>query len=127
MNTRALSIATAIGTVLQLAMVIAGHSNKSIAALFAVLGVSISLVAGIVYAMSAKTGSTSSLAVGGLVAGALCALIGIVVSYLLGDVPAFVLAVGTGSSAITGAIGGALGKLFARGATARSGSQPSTR
>jgi hypothetical protein len=116
MNARALSVATGIGTVLQLAMVIAGHSNKSIAALFAVVGVSISLVAGVIYSASAKGGSTSSLAVGGLLAGGLCALIGIVVSYALGDVPAFVLAAGTGSSAVGGAIGGALGKFFARGA-----------
>jgi hypothetical protein len=116
MNTRALSVATAVGTMLQLAMVLAGHSNKSIAALFAVVGVSISLVAGILYALSAKGGSISSLAVGGLVAGGLCALIGIVVSYALGDVPAFILAVGTLSSAIGGAIGGAIGKVFVRGA-----------
>jgi xanthine/uracil permease len=114
MNTRALVFATAVGTLLQLAMVIAGHSNKSIAALFAVLGVSISLVAGIIYAMSAKGGSTSSLAVGGLIAGGVCALIGIVASYALGDVPALILAVGTASSAVGGAIGGALGKLLVR-------------
>jgi hypothetical protein len=118
MNTRALSVATLVGTVLQLAMVLAGHSNKSVAALFAVLGVSISLVAGIIYAVSAKGGSTSSLAAGGLVAGGLCALIGIIVSYALGDVPALILAVGTASSAVGGAIGGAIGKLFARGAVA---------
>jgi hypothetical protein len=118
MNTRALSVATIVGTVLQLAMVLAGHSNKSIAALFAVVGVSISLVAGIIYAISAKGGSASSLAVGGLVAGGLCALIGIIVSYLMGDVPAMILVIGTVSSAIGGAIGGAIGKLFARGAVA---------
>jgi hypothetical protein len=118
MNSRALVVATAAGTVLQLAMVIAGHSNKSIAALFAVLGVSISLVAGVLYAVRAKGGSASSLAAGGLVAGALCALIGIIVSFLLGDVPAFVLLVGTGSSAVTGAIGGVVGRFFVRGAVA---------
>jgi hypothetical protein len=118
MNTRALAYATAVGTILQLAMVIGGHSNKSIAALFAVLGVSISLVAGVVYAVSARGGSTSLLAVGGLLAGGLCALIGIVVSYALGDVPALILAVGTASSAVGGAIGGVLGKLFVRGTVA---------
>jgi len=118
MNSSALVVATGIGTVLQLAMVIAGHSNKSIAALFGILGVSISLIAGVVYAVKAKQGSTMTLAIGGLVAGGLCALIGIVVSYALGDVPALILLVGTCSSAITGAIGGAAGRLFVRGAEA---------
>jgi xanthine/uracil permease len=116
MNSRALVVATAVGTVLQLAMVIAGHSNKSIAALFAILGVSISLIAGIVYAVQSKGGSVASLALGGLAAGGLCALIGIIVSFLLGDVPASILLVGTCSSAVTGAIGGAAGKLFVRSA-----------
>ena len=121
MNSSALVVATGIGTVLQLAMVIAGHSNKSIAALFAILGVSISLIAGVVYAVRAKQGSTGRLALGGLVAGGLCALIGIIVSYLLGDVPALILLIGTTSSAVTGAIGGAAGRLFARGAEASVG------
>ena len=116
MNSSALVVATGMGTVLQLAMVIAGHSNKSIAALFGIVGVSISLIAGVVYAARAKQGSTMTLAIGGLVAGGLCALLGIVVSYLLGDVPAIILLVGTTSSAVTGAIGGAVGRLFARGA-----------
>jgi hypothetical protein len=118
MNSSALVVATGIGTVLQLAMVIAGHSNKSIAALFGIVGVTISLIAGVVYAVRAKQRSTMQLALGGLVAGALCALIGIVVSYLLGDVPAVILLVGTTSSAVTGAIGGAAGRLFARSAEA---------
>ena len=102
---------TVLGTILQLAMVIAGHSNKSIAALFAVGGMGFSLVAGVVYAMCARGGSTSSLALGGLVAGAVCAAIGIFVSYMLGDVPATLLALGTVSSAVTGAIGGMLGRF----------------
>src|SRR5262249_30248991 len=118
MNSTALVVATGIGTVLQLAMVIAGHSNKSIAALFGILGVSISLIVGVVYAVRAKQGSTMQLALGGLVAGGLCALIGIIVSYMLGDVPALILLVGTTSSAVTGAIGGAAGRLFARGSEA---------
>jgi hypothetical protein len=96
-------------------MVVAGHSNKSIANLFAVGGMGFSLVAGLVYAVVARGGPTSSLAIGGLVAGAACALIGIFVSYMLKDVPVSLLALGTISSAVTGAIGGAIGKLFAHG------------
>ena len=113
-NTRALVLATVVGTVLQVVMVVAGHSNKSIAALFAVGGMGFSLVAGLLYAILAKGGSTSSLAVGGLLAGAICAFIGILISHLLGDVPASLLVLGTVSSAVTGAIGGVIGKLFVR-------------
>lgn len=112
MSTRALLIATAIGTVLQLAMVIAGHSNKSIAKLFAVGGMSLSLIAGVIYAALAG-GSAGSAILGGSVAGGLCALLGIVVSYALKDVTASILAIGTISSAITGAIGGWLGRFLA--------------
>ena len=115
LNSRALLIATVLGTVLQVIMVVAGHSNKSIANLFAVGGMGFSLIAGLVYAIVARGGSTSSLAIGGLVAGAVCALIGIFVSYMLKDVPVTLLALGTVSSAVTGAIGGAIGKFFARG------------
>jgi hypothetical protein len=109
LNTRALLLATTLGTVLQVAMVVAGHSNKAIAGLFAVGGMGFSLIAGLAYAMWARGGSASSLAVGGLVAGALCAFIGIFVSYQLGDVPMSLLALGTISSAVTGAAGGWLG------------------
>lgn len=117
-NSRALVLATMLGTVLQIAMVVAGHSNKAIAGLFAVGGMGFSFVAGLLYAMWARGGSTSSLAVGGAIAGALCALIGIFVSYLLGDVPMSLLALGTISSAVTGAIGGAIGKVVFRAAVA---------
>ena len=114
-NSRALLIATIVGTVLQVAMVVAGHSNKSIAGMFAVGGMGFSLVAGIIYAVTARSGSTMSLVTGGLAAGGLCAFIGIFVSYMLHDVPMSLLALGTISSAVTGAIGGAIGKFFARG------------
>jgi|SRR5581483_11855497 len=106
LNSRALVLAIGLGTVLQVAMVVAGHSNKSIANLFAVGGMGFSLLAGIAYAVFARSGTPSSFAIGGLIAGAACALIGIFVSYMLGDVPVTLLALGTISSAVTGAIGG---------------------
>ena len=111
-NTRALLLAVLLGTVLQVAMVVAGHTNKSIAGLFAIGGMGFSLIAGLAYAMWARGASPSALAVGGLIAGALCAFIGILVSHLLGDVPASLLALGTISSAVTGALGGWLGKFI---------------
>jgi hypothetical protein len=118
MNTRALVTATVLGTVLQLVMVVVGHSHPGVARLFAVGGMSFSFVAGLVYAVLARGGPTSSLTVGGLIAGAVCALIGIFVSYMLKDVPAAVLAFGTVSSGVTGAIGGLVGKFLVRGAAA---------
>jgi hypothetical protein len=116
LNARALGLATTLGAVLQVAMVVAGHSNKSIAGLFAVGGMGLSLMAGLLYAMWARGSTTSSLVLGGLIAGALCALIGIFVSFMLGDVPPSLLALGTVSSAVTGALGGWLGRFLFRAA-----------
>jgi hypothetical protein len=110
-STRALVLATIIGTILQFAMVITGHSNPAIAAQFAVVGMAISLMTGVVYAKLAGSRTIGGLAAGGFVSGGLCALIGIAVSYYLGDVSAMILALGTLSSAVAGAIGGALGKI----------------
>lgn len=110
---RALIIASIVGTVLQTAMVVAGHSNRSIAKLFAAGGMLLSLIAGVNYAILARGGSTGSAVVGGVLAGGICALIGIAVSYMLKDVPASLLALGTLSSAVAGAIGGWLGSVFA--------------
>jgi len=111
MNTRALALASTVGTVLQVAMVVAGHSSPAVKALFAVGGMGLSLVAGVVYARLAPGATRGDAAVGGLLAGAICAFLGILVSRLLGDVPTSLLALGTVSSAVTGAIGGLLGML----------------
>jgi uncharacterized protein YndB with AHSA1/START domain len=113
-DTRALLLASLLGTVLQVAMVGAGHHNKSVASLFAVGGMGLSLGAGLLYAMWARGDSTSTFVVGGLAAGAICAFIGILVSHMLGDVPRSLLAFGTISSAVTGALGGWLGTFLFR-------------
>ena len=115
----ALLRATLVGTVLQLAMVLSGHYNASIANLFAVLGMTISLVAGLLFALWAKLPTVGASAVGGLLAGGICALLGILVSYALGDVPAMIIAFGTVSSAVTGAVGGAVGRALAGRGVAR--------
>ena len=115
----ALQRATVVGTVLQLAMVLSGHWVAAIAALFAVMGMAISLIAGWLAAYwGATRGGAAARA--GAIAGGLCALIGIVVSWALGDVAAAVIAFGTLSSAVTGAIGGwAAGLVGARAGVAR--------
>jgi hypothetical protein len=114
LNSRAAFLATLGGTALQLAMVSAGHSNPAIAALFAIVGMAISLIAGAAYARIARSAAASAAATGGAVAGGACALIGILVSYLLGDVSMSVLILGTASSAVAGAIGGWLMTLLPR-------------
>jgi hypothetical protein len=104
----ALRNATIIGTILQLAMVICGHWVEWIKMNgFAIGGVAISLIAGVIYARSARVARGTS-AVNGAIAGGVCALIGIAVSFALGDVPALILVVGTLGSAVGGAIGGAV-------------------
>jgi hypothetical protein len=111
MSSRPLVIATLVGTLLQVAMVVAGHSSPSVQSLFAVGGMGLSLIAGALYARLARPATKGAAATGGLIAGAICAFLGILVSYLLGDVPASLLALGTVSSAVTGALGGLVGAL----------------
>ena len=74
---------------------------------FAIGGVAISLLAGVIFARAARMPRGPSARRGALVGG-LCALIGIAVSLGLGDVPPIILLIGTASSAVGGAIGGAV-------------------
>ncbi|HKQ46484.1 MAG TPA: hypothetical protein VJZ71_00260 [Phycisphaerae bacterium] len=97
---------TAIGTVFQVAMVVAGHYNEFVKNnVFAIGGMTISLVIGALYARAAAR-SKSGAALGGLMVGGACALFGIAVSVLLRDVPVAVLGFGTAGSALAGTIGG---------------------
>ncbi|MBX7249365.1 MAG: hypothetical protein K1X35_10035 [Caulobacteraceae bacterium] len=111
MNRKALTTQLAVFTVLQLAMVVAGHWIPLVKdSLFAPLGTFLSLFGGFVFAMQARPGAAAG-AVGGLIVGGLAGLIGIVVSYLLKDVPLSTLWIGGGASAVAGLIGGGLGGL----------------
>jgi hypothetical protein len=111
MQRNALIAATGIGLVLQLAMVVGGHFAPTVKDLFAFGGMGFSLVAGLLYVWFAVKGSWRADLVGGAIAGGLCALIGIALSAVLGDVPALLLLFGTVSSIVTGVMGGAIGKL----------------
>jgi hypothetical protein len=104
-----LARATAIGTAAQIAMVVAGHFVPAVAGLFAIGGMGISAVAGWA-AMKGQAASLAAAAGQGAVAGGVSAAIGIAVSVALGDVPASLLAVGTAGSALTGLIGGVIGR-----------------
>lgn len=110
---------TLIGTGLQLVMVLAGHFMPSVAVLFAPGGMAISALAGALAALGSRPASLGSAAGSGAVAGGVCAFVGILVSYLLGDVSAAVLGFGTASSAVTGAIGGLVGKVLSARAAQR--------
>jgi hypothetical protein len=112
---RSLVIATLIGTALHLVMVTTGHTNMAVKSVFAVAGMGISGIAGILYTVISTEAITRDTIVGGAIAGAVSALIGIAVAVGMGDVAAPVLLLGTASAAVTGGVGGWLGRLFASG------------
>lgn len=96
--------------VFQVAMVLVGHWVPAVALLFAPLGMGISLAVGFGWARAqAQAQDYRHAAWGGAVVGGVCALVGIAISLVLGDVPAAVLGFGTLSSAVTGALGGLVG------------------
>ena len=104
----AFASALATGTTLQLIMVLAGHWVEFIKInVFAVGGMLISAVAAILYARASREPRVAT-AWKGFLVGGLCALVGIAVSYFLGDVPPNILIFGTLGSAVAGAIGGAI-------------------
>ena len=109
---------TLIGTAFQLLMVIAGHFSPAVAQLFAPIGMGISGVAGVLAGRMEPPVFWGSAAGRGAIAGGVSAFIGILVSYLLGDVSAPVLGFGTAASTLTGAIGGLIGRTVSRRAIA---------
>ncbi len=112
MNKDDLIVATAIGLILQLAMVVVGHYVPAIREKgFAIGGMFFSLFAGLIYARMAQAGWAGACG-GGAIAGGVCAILGIAVSVTLKDVPSQILLIGTTASVITGLIGGAIGKLL---------------
>lgn len=110
----ALLRATVTGTVLQLAMVLSGHFVSSISQLFAPMGMGLSLIAGLLFGVWERPDGARRTLQGGVIAGGTCALIGIAVSWALGDVTALVLVLGTLSSAVTGTLGALIGWRVSR-------------
>jgi hypothetical protein len=120
MNTRLFARVTLAATAAQVGMVVAGHYSAPIRDnIFALGGMGISLLAGVIYARLSGGGWLNSL-IGGLLSGGACAFLGIGVSVFLGDVPPSLLAFGTAGSAVAGLIGGAAGRLTAPRAGAKS-------
>jgi hypothetical protein len=111
MDRKAFLVAAAWGAAAQLALVISGHFVSFIADnLFAIGGMTIAFVAGLIYGRRAPARPF----LGGAAAGAAGAFVGILVSNLLGDVPGAVLVLGVLASALTGLCGGAVGAAAIR-------------
>ena len=100
----------AVGTALQIAMVVAGHFIPSVRALWGPGGMLISLAVGCLAAQA----RWSDTLVAGALAGGVGAFIGILIALLLGDVPVMLLALGTLSSVVAGLIGAAVVTFFRR-------------
>ena len=107
----ALLKSTALGTLLQLVMVVAGHFAPVIAGFYAAGGMAIAGVTGLLYSIWGGKESVGGAALGGAAAGGLSACLGILASHFMGDVPTTVLGVGMAGSAVTGAIGGMVGRV----------------
>lgn len=110
MNKENLLIATTVGLILQLLMVVAGHYMPPVKVKFALGGMLISLIAGAIYIRLEQQGWQGAL-LGGAIAGGVCALLAIAVSVSLKDVPAMILVVGTLGSVVAGLVGGTIAKL----------------
>ena len=108
----ALLKSTALGTLLQLIMVVLGHFAPAIADLFAEGGMAIAGLTGLLYSVWGGKDSLGGAALGAAAAGGLSAFLGILASHLVGDVPVSLLHVGTAGSALTGAIGGMVGRVL---------------
>jgi hypothetical protein len=100
----------AVGTALQIAMVVAGHFIPPLRAWWGPGGMLISLAVG---CLAAQTRWSDTLVAGAL-AGGVGAFVGILIALLLGDVPAVLLALGTLSSVIAGIIGAAIVTVIRR-------------
>jgi hypothetical protein len=93
-----------VGIILQVAMALAGHWLASLRAFWGPGGMLISLVVGCLAAPSGGTTWGGILKAGAL-AGGIGAFVGILLVFVLQDVPALLIAFGTISSTVAGMIG----------------------
>jgi hypothetical protein len=113
-NRPALVGATLVGAVLQLGMMVGGHFSAPVANLLMVVGAGIAAVAGLLYGIWAGAVSSGSVAMAGALAGVASALLGFLVAYLLGDIPATILGPAMVGAALAGLLGGLLGSSLRR-------------
>lgn len=100
---------TVIGATMQLVMVLVGHWVAAIANVFGILGTLIALAVGFLFAREARGGMGGALT-GGALVGGISALVGVAVSFSLGDVEAPVIGIAAASGLVAGALGGAIGQ-----------------
>ena len=96
-----------VGLVLQIAMVVAGHVVPPLRDWWGPGGMLISLVVG-AFAAPAAAGNWRKALANGALAGGIGAFVGIAIALVLHDVPPMLLALGTASSVVAGAIGAAI-------------------
>lgn len=114
MGTNGLKRAGMLGTILQVALVLFGHfiPDLQTLGLFPIGGSAIGAIAGFCYARWSPGVSVGQAMGGGAVAGAVGGFLGSTVSYLLKDVPPSTILVATGSTLVTGLLGGLIGRLL---------------
>ena len=112
-DARALTRSTLAGLTLQLVFTAIGHFSPWAAAHLLLFGWMMSAAtAGYLYGFA--IGRSYALgALGGVIAGGLCAFPAVALSALLGDSGASMVAVGTGICMLTGGVGGAFGHMAA--------------
>ncbi len=104
--------AAVIGTVLQLALALAGHFEGSVVQFYLFGRMMLAATAGYVYGLSFGAGYGRG-ALGGAIAGGLCAVAGLTASVVLGETPAWEVSTEAGIALLTGAVGGAFGQMGA--------------
>ena len=110
---RILQRATTVGILLQITMVVLGHYIAWIAVNVFMFGwLFIAGIAGLLYARDLDRGWRLG-ALGGIIAGTICAAIGILVSVGFRDTPATLIPIIVLASALTGAVGGMFGQMAA--------------
>jgi hypothetical protein len=101
------------GTTMQLVLTAAGHFSPWVAIHLFLFGrAMLSATAGYLYGLALGRGYGAG-ALGGAIAGGLCAVPALAASVLLGDTPAAVVTTGTAISILTGAVGGVFGQMGA--------------
>jgi hypothetical protein len=114
MHTPALIRSTAVGTALQLTMILIGHLSPGLLQgnFFPIVGTALGGVTGFLYGRWAQGGGMGQNAAAGAIAGGIAGVLGAAVSAALGDVPLATIGIAGASTVVTGAIGGVLGKVM---------------
>ena len=116
MNSQVFTKSAIVSTIVQVIMVLVNHYAPT---LFGPMlpplgGTGIGAAAGVIYGLWAKGGTIGQNALGGAAAGATGGILGAILSMALGDVPVSTIAVAGGSTAVAGAIGGVIGRMFGK-------------